>query len=1191
MSHKHFIHVFFCLAGMLFSSMLYGQLPGRVTSGLQALYEFTEGSGTTVNDISGVGTPMNLTIENGGAVSWIGSGGLTINTETRITSSGPATKIINAVAATSAISFEAWIKPTDVYPSGNLPRRVMGISNTSSYRNISLMLNSNARYAGRIRTTSGGDNNGMPTINTSTGMASTTGQHLVYTRDAAGNEILYLDGTPVYSGTRGGNFSNWDASMRFILGNEDNASRPFYGNFHLAAVYDKALSQAEVTQNYDAGCPGTDHTIPPPWSFSCTDDVVVELIGKGVDNQSSGSLFISDPSTVDSIIVEAVHKGGTPPANVIFSTSTQSITAPAQNISKAPNGNSCSSCRLYRAKLDAAAQVDITTNSGDMESFVAFIFRSGTGNGTSHIGVPVEMYFYRGDNTFPVEIPTDAAVRDITITVPVSEMTADTRVAIFTASAGTVTDTVIINNYSLGNSLNMVEIVLEDVPGSIDEIEFKIESPNSGGDSYVIGGNVDVKIECGDPCVITDAGEIGPDQSGCGPFYPDPINSIEDAQGSGPITYQWLYSLDPNLPFEMWVPKPNSNSATMPSHFVDKSCWLVRCVMGSDPSCTEKSYSNVVVWEVKEFPIAEFVVPGGTCQGVLADVSATTADGTSVSYSWTFENGTPPSDVGQHVQASWTNPGTYNITLSVDADGCVSDLTQPIMIDNCVVCDNITGGGSIKGGDATCVIPFDPAPLTNNNLPSTGTGALEFVWLTTTDPSLPQNQWTMIPNSNSMDYDPGPLTETTYFLRCVRRAGCDSYKESNVIAIEVVEGAHNLCKPLNFDMGSGDFSVELGIIEGTTTGKYYFSENERKFVIYTDGTAKLEGKLIHTENSNQRWDAEIWFKSYKDWGDWSALGRKAWPGNFNTNKKTWEYYEIDAAKSTLTGKQWFKNKVINLAHTPTNISKGFQVGEGANTESGDYGAYGEFTYSGSYGGSGSIKISFEGCQDVCTPDPKVAVNAYLEVLYNPATQEMNPILGTNGLIPGAQPFTGFPWFHTGTEAVGAGVDMTDFVDWALVEVLDASTNAVMMRKAGLLDKTGLIREASNGTSLMEFVGLDPDGTYYLTLKTRNHLNVSTAPAIQRIGRVMTYDFTQTGAAYVAPGLLNPPTKTASDGAELLIAGDINGDGLLNATDYSLVISDFFLIAYLISDANLDSFINGTDLSIVVSNFFQFEHVR
>jgi len=83
----------------------------RVTDGLVALYTFDEGSGNTVNDISGVGQPLPLAITVPGNVTWMSGGGLRVNSETRIMSSGPATKIINTCRAANELTVQQICHP------------------------------------------------------------------------------------------------------------------------------------------------------------------------------------------------------------------------------------------------------------------------------------------------------------------------------------------------------------------------------------------------------------------------------------------------------------------------------------------------------------------------------------------------------------------------------------------------------------------------------------------------------------------------------------------------------------------------------------------------------------------------------------------------------------------------------------------------------------------------------------------------------------------------------------------------------------------------------------------------------------------------------------------------------------------------------------------------------------------------
>lgn len=54
-----------------------------------------------------------------------------------------------------------------------------------------------------------------------------------------------------------GDTSNWDPTYRFTLAHEFEDptadSRSWRGDYHLVAVYNRALSEAEIVQNFDAG--------------------------------------------------------------------------------------------------------------------------------------------------------------------------------------------------------------------------------------------------------------------------------------------------------------------------------------------------------------------------------------------------------------------------------------------------------------------------------------------------------------------------------------------------------------------------------------------------------------------------------------------------------------------------------------------------------------------------------------------------------------------------------------------------------------------------------------------------------------------------------------------------------------------------------------------------------------------------
>ncbi len=106
-----------------------------------------------------------------------------------------------------------------------------------------------------------------------------------------------------------------------------------------------------------------------------------------------------------------------------------------------------------------------------------------------------------------------------------------------------------------------------------------------------------------------------------------------------------------------------------------------------------------------------------------------------------------------------------------------------------VACDNVTNGGEIAADEFGCPNPtWDPSLIVNVSLPEGGTGALEYIWIfTTDDPSSPGAFWNPIIGSTNAEYDPGPISVTTYYRRCARREGCTDYiGESNIIMKEAI---------------------------------------------------------------------------------------------------------------------------------------------------------------------------------------------------------------------------------------------------------------------------------------------------------------------------------------------------------------------------------------------------------------------
>lgn len=226
-----------------------GGYPNRTTNGLVALYGFEEGFGNTIKDISGVGLPLNLTINNELATMWV-PGGLVIDSPTLIASKGPATKLIDAVRATDEITLEAWIAPANTNQNG--PARIVTLSADAYNRNLTLGQDG-SKYQVRLRTTTAGNNGMNPYLTSSSGALYPGLSHVVYTRNASGVAKLYVDGELQTSATIKGDLANWDNNYRLALGNELTKGRPWLGEYQMLAIYSRVLSADEVKQNFQAG--------------------------------------------------------------------------------------------------------------------------------------------------------------------------------------------------------------------------------------------------------------------------------------------------------------------------------------------------------------------------------------------------------------------------------------------------------------------------------------------------------------------------------------------------------------------------------------------------------------------------------------------------------------------------------------------------------------------------------------------------------------------------------------------------------------------------------------------------------------------------------------------------------------------------------------------------------------------------
>lgn len=220
----------------------------RVTDGLALLYRFNQAAGTTViPDSSNVGTPYNLTVADPANVTFDGQG-MVVTAPTVVQNTDPVTKVFDACTASNEISVEAWVMNASVE---GVDARIVSSATDAANRNFLLKQGDGNLYA-RIRTTENG--NGQNPEPTASGVATTTPEHIVYTRSFPEGVVnFYINGTKLAPTISTGSLSNWLPERGLAVANEPSLDRPWLGEIYLMAVYCKELSATEVLQNYNDG--------------------------------------------------------------------------------------------------------------------------------------------------------------------------------------------------------------------------------------------------------------------------------------------------------------------------------------------------------------------------------------------------------------------------------------------------------------------------------------------------------------------------------------------------------------------------------------------------------------------------------------------------------------------------------------------------------------------------------------------------------------------------------------------------------------------------------------------------------------------------------------------------------------------------------------------------------------------------
>jgi concanavalin A-like lectin/glucanase superfamily protein len=223
----------------------------RFEANLVAKYMFQTGSGSTAYDTSGVTPAADLSLS--GNVSWVGGWGISIGAGGKAqASTSTSQKLAAMIQSSGEYSLEVWAAPANVAQTAAY---IVSYSGSNTTRDATLGQDA-MQYEGRARS-SATDTNGAPPLMTTTasGAAQAALQHLVLTYDPVNGQKIYVNG--VWSGdadaAKGGSLANWDSTFALVLGNETTGQRQWQGVIKFVAIHNRALTPAQIQQNFAAG--------------------------------------------------------------------------------------------------------------------------------------------------------------------------------------------------------------------------------------------------------------------------------------------------------------------------------------------------------------------------------------------------------------------------------------------------------------------------------------------------------------------------------------------------------------------------------------------------------------------------------------------------------------------------------------------------------------------------------------------------------------------------------------------------------------------------------------------------------------------------------------------------------------------------------------------------------------------------
>lgn len=143
--------------------------------------------------------------------------------------------------------------------------------------------------------------------------------------------------------------------------------------------------------------------------------------------------------------------------------------------------------------------------------------------------------------------------------------------------------------------------------------------------------------------------------------------------GSNPTSVDLTASVtDPANFYNWWFPNSNGSFVTgfglSTAQYTAQGAYPIGLQVTIDGCVSDTAKDTIVVLDI---PDATFSIADSGCTGIKEQIVYTGGAAASATYAWTYGSGTITNATNQQFDASWSTPGTYQLSLTIEEAGCL----------------------------------------------------------------------------------------------------------------------------------------------------------------------------------------------------------------------------------------------------------------------------------------------------------------------------------------------------------------------------------------------------------------------------------------------------------------------------------------------------------------------------------------